>query len=203
MRINKSAYPYHRHKIRIISIMINIQESRQEFQKVIEHFKKELSQFRTGRATPALVDDIKVEAYGSQMEMKAVGSIQVSDPKTLTIEPWDKNLLKDIEKAIVAANIGINPVNDGKVLRLVMPQLTEETRKDLIKVMGKKLEEARVGVRRARDEVKEKILAEEKEKKITEDERYRAQDALDKLSAEFNEIIKKMGEEKEKEIMTV
>lgn len=183
--------------------MINIQDHKPEFQKVIEHLKKELSQFRTGRATPALVEDIKVEAYGSQMEMKAVGSIQVSDPKTLTIEPWDKNLLKDIEKAILAANIGINPVNDGKVIRLPMPKLTEESRRDLIKVMGKKLEEARVGLRRARDNIKEKIISEEKEKKIAEDERYRAQDALDKLSAEFNEMIKKMGEEKEKDIMTV
>lgn len=183
--------------------MINIQESKPEFQKVIEHFKKELSQFRTGRATPALVEDIKVEAYGSQMDMKSVGSIQVSDPKTLTIEPWDKGLLKEIEKAIIAANIGINPVNDGKVLRLVMPKLTEETRKDLIKAMGKKLEEARVGVRRARDEFKEKIVAAEREKKIAEDERYRAQDALDKVASEFNELIKKMGEEKEKEIMTI
>lgn len=183
--------------------MINIQDHKPEFQKVIEHLKKELSQFRTGRATPALIEDIKVEAYGSVMDMKSVGSIQVTDPKTLAVEPWDKNLLKDIEKAILTANIGINPVNDGKVIRLPMPKLTEETRKDLIKVMGKKLEEARVGVRRVRDEVKEKILSEEKEKKIAEDERYRAQDALDKLAAEFNEIVKKMGEEKEKEIMTV
>lgn len=183
--------------------MINIQESKSEFQKVIEHLKKELSQFRTGRATPALIEDIKVEAYGSVMDMKAVGSIQVTDPKTLAVEPWDKNLLKDIEKAILAADIGINPVNDGKVIRLPMPKLTEETRKDLIKVMGKKLEEARVGVRRVRDEVKEKILAEEKAKKIAEDERYRAQDALDKMASEFNETVKKMGEEKEKEIMTV
>ncbi len=183
--------------------MFNIQEHKPELQKVIEHLKKELSQFRTGRATPALVEDIKVEAYGSQMEMKAVGSIQVTDPKTLAIEPWDKNLLKDIEKAITAANIGINPVNDGKLIRLVMPKLTEETRKDLIKVMGKKLEEARIGVRRVRDEVKEKIVTQEKEKKIAEDERYRLQDALDKMASEFNEMIKRMGEEKEKEIMTV
>lgn len=182
---------------------MNIQEHKPEFQKVIEHLKKELSQFRTGRATPALIEDIKVEAYGSVMDMKSVGSIQVTDPKTLAVEPWDKNLLKDIEKAILAANIGINPVNDGKVIRLVMPKLTEESRRDLIKVMGKKLEEGRVGLRRARDEVKEKILAEEKAKKIAEDERYRAQDALDKMAAEFNEIVKKMGEEKEKEIMTV
>lgn len=183
--------------------MFNIQEFKPEFQKAIDHLKKELSQFRTGRATPALVEDIKVEAYGSQMELKATGSIQVSDAKTLTIEPWDKGLLKDIEKAIVAANIGINPVNDGKVLRLVMPKLTEETRKDLIKAMSKKLEEARVGVRRVRDEVKEKIVAQEKERKIAEDERYRAQDVLDKTAAEFNDMIKKLGEEKEKEIMTV
>ena len=183
--------------------MFNIQEYKPEFQKVIDHLKRELSQFRTGRATPALVEDIKVEAYGSQMEMKAVGSIQVTDPKTLVVEPWDKNLLKDIEKAILAANIGINPVNDGKVIRLVMPKLTEESRKDLIKVMGKKLEESRVGMRRVRDEIKDKIIAAEKDKKITEDERFRAQDALDKLSAEFNEVVKKMGEEKEKEIMTV
>lgn len=182
---------------------MNLNDHKPEFQKVIDHVKIELGALRTGRANPAILDMVMVEAYGSKMPIKGVGSVGVPDARTLTIEPWDKSLLKEIERAIVAANIGLSPVVDGTVVRLNIPQLTEENRKELVKLMGKRLEEARVAVRGVREKVRAAILSAEEAKKIREDERFKMQEDLEKMVAQFNENIKKMGEEKEKEIMTV
>lgn len=169
----------------------------------MDFLQKELGGFKTGRASAALVENIEVEAYGSKMPLKGAGSITIPDAKTIYIEIWDKTLTKAIEKSISESGIGLNPVSDGKGLRIVLPQLTEERRRDLIKVMKEKLEEAKMGIRRVRDDAKSKIVAEEKDKKISEDEKFRLEKELDKMSGDFNEQIKKMGEEKEKEIMTI
>ncbi len=182
---------------------MNINDYKPNFQKTIDFLQKELGSIKTGRATPALVENIEVDAYGSKMPLKGVASVTIPDPKTIYIEPWDKSLTKAIEKAISESGIGLNPVSDGKGLRIVLPQLTEERRKELVKVMKEKLEEARQGIRRTRDEVKSKIVAEEKDKKISEDEKYRRQEELDKISGEYNDLVKKMGDEKEREIMTI
>jgi ribosome recycling factor len=182
---------------------MNLSDYKEQFNKVIDFLKKELGGIKTGRASAALVENVEVEAYGSKMPLKGTASIAIPDAKTIYIEPWDKTLAKAIEKAISESGVGLNPVSDGKGLRIVLPQLTEERRKDLIKVMKEKLEEAKMGIRRVRDEVKSKIVAEEKDGKISEDEKYRLQEELDKVSADFNEQIKKIGEEKEKEIMTI
>ncbi|OGL72442.1 ribosome recycling factor [Candidatus Uhrbacteria bacterium RIFCSPHIGHO2_12_FULL_57_11] len=178
-------------------------EWKTEFQKVIDHLKRELGGLRTGRASSALVEDIQVEAYGTKMGMKGVGSISVPDSKTIQIEPWDKTLLKEIEKAVAASGLGINPVVDGNLVRISLPKLTEENRKELVKLVGKKLEEAKVGVRGVREKIRESIIAEERDKKISEDERFREQDELEKTVKSFIAEIDKTGEEKEKEIMTV
>lgn len=182
---------------------MNLNEHKEAFEKVLEHLKKELSSLRTGRATPALVEDLVVDAYESKMQLKSLASITTSDARTIIIEPWDKTVLKNIEKAISEAKIGLNPVVDGTLIRLSMPQLTEESRKELIKVAQKKLEEARAAVRRAREEVKSEILKSEENKEINEDERFKLQDKLDEMTREYNDKIKGMGEEKEREIMTV
>ncbi|MDP2693069.1 MAG: ribosome recycling factor [bacterium] len=174
-----------------------------QFEKTIEHLKGELSGLRTGRATPALVEDITVEAYGVKQQLKTLASISVSDAKTLTIEPWDKSILQAIEIAINNSQLGINAVNDGKLLRLPLPDLTQERRVELIKVLHQKLESARISLRQIRDEIKKEIEHLEKEKDITEDERYKHIDELDKSVREYNEKIKTIGEEKEKEINTV
>lgn len=182
---------------------MNLADYKPEFQKTLDHLRRELAAIRTGRASPALVEDIRIEAYGARMPIKGIGSISVPDPKTIQIEPWDKALLKEIEKAITAAGIGITPVVDSTVVRLVMPKLTEENRKELVKLVGKKLEESRVAIRGVRERIREQIIAAERDKKITEDDRYRLQEELDKMVKGFNDEIQKMGLAKEKEIMTI
>ena len=173
------------------------------FEGVIEHLHQELSQMRTGRATPALVEGLLVEAYGSTMEMKGVGSISVLDAKTLVIEPWDKNLLKAIEKAIHESSIGVNPVVDSKVVRLSMPIMTEENRKALVKVMKEKIEEAKVAARGVRESVRGEIMAAEKAGDFSEDEKFKLLEELDKLTKEYTDKVEDLGKQKEEEIMTV
>lgn len=174
-----------------------------EFVKIIDHLKTELSSIRTGRAHPSLVENILVDAYGVKTPIRGLATVTVSDPKTLIIEPWDKSIIKEIEKAIQLANIGINPVNEGIKIRLSMPPMTEENRKEMIKILGQKLEQARISVRNTRDKIKEKIVEAESEGEITEDDKYRLQEDLDKLVKEKNDEIKAIGEKKEQELMTI
>ena len=180
-----------------------IEEHRSGFEQALEFLKSELNGLRTGRANSALVEDIPVEAYGSTMPVKGVGNVLVPDSKTIMIEPWDKTLLKEIEKAVRAAPIGVSPVVDGSRVRITLPPLTEEGRKELVKIVNRKSEEARIGVRNVREEVKEAIVKLEKDKEISEDERFRLQEALETQVKSWNEKIAKLAEEKEKEIMTI
>ncbi len=174
-----------------------------DFQKSIDHLKLGLTSIRTGRATSALVENIQVEAYGGSMPVKGVAGIGVPDAKTITIDPWDKSLIKNIEKGIRDAGVGLNPVNEGTMLRIVIPQLSEENRRELTRVVGEKIEEARERLRSTREECKETIITAEREKEIAEDERYQLTDELEKLVGQFNDDVKKIGEDKEKEIMTI
>jgi ribosome recycling factor len=174
-----------------------------DFQKTIEHLRTELTSIRTGRASAALVENIQIEAYGSNMSVKGVAGIGVPDAKTITVDPWDKSLIKNIEKGIRDAGVGLNPVNEGTLLRIVIPQLSEENRRELAKVIGEKVEEARERVRGTREECKETIILAERDKEIAEDERYKLTDELEKLVGQYNDELKKIGEDKEKEIMTI
>ena len=183
--------------------MINLENSKPDFEKVVTHLKNELQALRGTRATPALLEHVLVEAYGSSQPLKALAAISVLDPKTLTVEPWDKAVLKDIEKAILTAQVGVNPVNEGQRLRVALPPLTEESRKELVKIVHDKLETARQSVRTIREKLRQQIIEVEKKKEIGEDEKYKQLERLDKMAAEHNEQIKKIGEGKEKEIMTV
>lgn len=183
--------------------MINLETFRPQFTKILDHLKNELGSLRTGRANAAILDSVQVQVYGQSMPLKGIASISVPDARTIAVEPWDKSILKDVEKAILDAKIGVNPVNDGQSIRLPMPSLTEESRKDLIKVLNQKLEQSRITTRQQRDAVRDKIVQEEKEKLIGEDQRFRLQQKLDEMVKEVNDKIKAMGEEKEKEIMTV
>ncbi|MBT3538824.1 ribosome recycling factor [Candidatus Parcubacteria bacterium] len=176
---------------------------KEQFEKTIEYLRTEISGLRTGRATPALVEDVIVEAYGVKQQLKAVASIAVADAKTLTVDPWDKGLIQAVESAINNSDLGINPVNDGKLIRLPLPDLTQDRRQELIKVLHKKLEEARVAIRKIREEARKEIDNKEKAKEIGEDEKYNLQDDLDKAVKGYNEKVKEVGEEKEKEITTV
>lgn len=183
--------------------MPNLDLSKPDFEKVLEHLKLELGSLRGTRATPALVDDLMVEVYGAQQPLKALASISVADPKTLTIEPWDKSILKDIERAIQAANKGFSPVNDGQLLRIIFPPLTEESRKELVKIAHTRMEESRNAIKSVREKLRQMIIDEEKNKKISEDEKFRQLEKLDKITGEYNDKLKSLGEHKEKEIMTV
>jgi ribosome recycling factor len=171
-----------------------------QLDQAVDHLKEELSKLRVGRANPTMVEDITVEVYGVRSPLKQVASISVPAARMLVIQPWDKSISKDIEKAIIAANIGINPVNEGAQIRLTIPQLTEESRKELVKLVGERIEKGRVVVRQLRDKIKEAILAKEKEREISEDERYGLINKLDELIREYNETIKQIGEKKESEI---
>ncbi|MBI4458312.1 ribosome recycling factor [Candidatus Uhrbacteria bacterium] len=176
---------------------------RPEFDATIDFLKQDLSTLRTGRANPGMVEHVSVEAYGSRMELVGVASISVPDARTLVIEPWDKSVLKDVERGLIDANLGVNPVVSGNTIRIVMPPPTEESRRNLVKMMNEKLENARIGVRGAREKAKAVIVEAEKNKEISEDEKYRYLEELDKMAAGFNERIKLIGTEKEKEIMTI
>jgi len=180
-----------------------IDQHKEQFEKVIGHLKSEITSLRTGRATPALVEDIMVEAYGSKQQLKTLASISVADAKTINVEPWDKGVVQAVESAINNSDLGINPVNDGKLIRLPLPDLTQDRRQELIKVLHQKLEQARVSIRNIREEIRKEIDKKEKDKEISEDEKYKLQEELDKMVKEHNEKIKTVGEEKEKEITTV
>ncbi len=182
---------------------MTIHEHKQDFAAVIEFLKTDIAGLRTGRASAAMLETITVEAYGSRQPVKAVASIVISDPKTIVLEPWDKSLMGAVEKGVRDSGLGINPVNDGRVIRLPLPDLTSERRQELVKILHQKLEHARISVRKVREDVREKIQNEEKDKRISEDEKFRMQEELEKMVKEFNEEIKKIGEAKEKEITTV
>jgi ribosome recycling factor len=182
---------------------MQINDFKDDFNKVIEFLKTDISGLRTGRASSAMVDTITVEAYGIRQPLKAVASITVVDQKTLMIDPWDKSILGAVEKGIREANIGANPVNDGRGIRLSMPELTVERRQELIKILHQRLENARISVRKVREEIRDMISAEEKDGGMSEDEKFKLQEELDKMTKDYNEEIKVIGDKKEEEINTI
>ena len=183
---------------------MNIAKSNIEsFEKALGFLRQEISSLRTGRATPALVEDIFVEAYGTKQPLKAVASISVADAKTINVDPWDKGLVQAVETAIRNSDLGISPVNDGKLIRLPLPDLNAERRQELIKVLHKKLEQARIALRKIREDVRAEIDKQEKAKTISEDEKFNEQDDLEMIVKDFNDKVRVIGEDKEKEITTI
>ncbi len=169
--------------------------------KVEDFLSKEYSQLNIGRASPMILDSVSVESYGSRVPLKNVASVSIEDPKTLRIAPWDKSQIKDIEKAINAANLGLSLATDDQGMRVIFPQLTTESRSTLVKVLKEKLEEARIIVRKEREQVLSDISAKEKEGVMTEDDRFNAKDALQKIIDETNNSLEAVFEKKEKEVM--
>lgn len=177
------------------------QETRDKMEKALEGLKKELSRVRTGRATPAILDGIRVVYYGSPVPLNQVASVAVPDSRQITIQPWDLKAIGDIEKAILKSELGLTPINDGKIIRINIPSLTEERRRDLVKVTKKMAEEARVVSRNIRREANEALKSLKKDKAISEDDLFKGQDEVQKITKETIERVDKIGEEKEKEIM--
>lgn len=171
-----------------------------DFEKTLAHLAEELSGLRTGRAHPALVEHMNVVAYQTTMPLKSLATISVPDARTLQIEPWDQATIKDIERAISESSLGIHPTVDGKVLRLVMPVMTEEMRMRLVKVLKEKSEEARVAVRQVREDIRKEL---QKDEAMSDDEKFKIQDELDKLTKEYVETVEEMAKKKEEEVTTV
>ena len=176
---------------------------KKDFDKALENLNGELATMRVGRANPMIVENILIEAYGARTPLKQLASISVPEARTILIQPWDKTVAKDIEKGIREANVGINPVNEGAQIRLSVPPLTEESRKELTKAVGEKMEKSRIVIRQIRDRVRDEIAKQEKHKEISEDDKYNLQKKLDELVKDYNDKIKNVGEKKEQEIMTL
>jgi len=162
---------------------------------------REFAGVRTGRATTALLEGVRVDAYGTPTPVNQVASVSVPDPRTLVIQPWDQSLLRQIEKAIQKSDLGLTPANDGKIVRLTIPPLNEERRKQLAKAVGKLAEEARVAVRNVRREAKEKVRALAKDKKLSEDDEKRSEAELQKLTDRFVQKVDELLKKKEQEIL--
>ncbi|RKH03610.1 MULTISPECIES: ribosome recycling factor [Corallococcus] len=180
-----------------------VAELKPRIDKTLEDLKRELAKVRTGRASTAILDGIRVDQYGTPTPLAGVASINAPEPRLITIKPWDKGVLKDIEKALREANLGINPMNDGEMIRLPFPPLTEERRKDIVKQVKTKAEDHKVAIRNHRRDILEALKAQQKDKKITEDDLKRfSKDVEDKTAAGIKQV-DTIYAEKEKEVMKV
>jgi len=173
------------------------------FKKAIDALKHEISLVRTGRATPSLVENLQVEAYGTDTPLIQLAAISAPEPRQIVIQPWDKSLIKAIEKAITASDLGLAPSNDGNLIRLNIPALNEERRRDLVKLLHKKVEEGRVEIRTLRRHTHDEMKTKEKSAGVTTDEVKRAEQALQKLTDRYILIADEIGTAKEKEILEV
>ena len=178
----------------------HVKQARQAMDKAVEAVKREFATVRTGKATTALLDLVRVEAYGNEMPLNQVASVAAPEPKLLTVQPWDKSLLKAVEKAILASDLGLTPSNDGNLIRIPLPPLTEERRRELVKVVHKFAEEGRVAVRHARSEAISRI---KKAEHVSEDEKKHTEKDVQKLHDERLKLVDEAVKTKEAEIMEV
>jgi ribosome recycling factor len=179
------------------------QQLRTRMEKAVDDFRKELSATRTGRASVHMLDSVRIEYYGSEMPLNQVAQVHAPEAQLLTVQPFDPSTLGTIEKAIRSADLGLNPMNDGKLIRIPVPPLTEERRKEMVKHLHRVLEEHRTAVRNIRRDGNEAIKKALKDKKITEDEERRSHDELQKLTDEEIKKMEEMGKGKEKEILEI
>jgi ribosome recycling factor len=178
-----------------------VKDSRNKMQAAVDSVKHQFATMRTGRAHPSIVEGVKVDYYGTKTPIKQLANISTPDARTIAIQPWDKNTVSEIEKAIQASDVGITPTNDGKVIRLNMPQLTHERRDELKKVLHRVAEEGKVSIRNTRHEALDKATKMEKNNEMTEDDKFLAKDKIQKVTDEHITQIDKVLEDKEKEIM--
>src|SRR5690625_7829585 len=179
--------------------MPSIAAAKELMEKAIEATRREFASVRTGKATPALLEMVRVEAYGSKVPLNQVGTISAPEPRLLVIQPWDKSLIGEIEKGIRTSDLGLNPSNDGNVVRIPIPALTEERRRELVRVLQKLAEEGRISVRHARQEANREIRRQQQENEIGEDEAHRLTDQVQKLTDEYIARIDEMLDIKEQE----
>ena len=182
---------------------LNVKEFEEKMQKSITAYEKELETIRAGRANPAVIDKISVEYYGAPTPINAVASVSVTDARTITIQPWENPMLKVIEKAIQTSDLGINPQNDGRVIRLVFPQLTEERRKELTKQVKKYGEDAKVAIRNVRRDAVDFVKKAQKKGELTEDDQKKAEKDIQDLTDKYIKKVDEMCGKKDKELMEI
>jgi len=183
--------------------MFDVNQARQKMQKTLESLDAELKQIRAGRATPALVESILVDVYGSKMPVNQLANINIVDAHLLIVQPWDKNNVESVVKAINESNIGLTPTVDGELIRLVIPSLSEERRLELVKSLGQIIERSKVAIRQVRRDLIDEVEKSKENKEITEDEEKRQKDQVQTLVDEFNKGIDEISESKTQELMTV
>jgi len=180
-----------------------INDLKPHLNKTVDYLKNELNSLQVGRATSALVEEIEVECYNTKMPLKQLAAINSPDPRQIIIQPWDKEIIKAIEKAIRDSKQNFSPVVDSEMIRLSIPALSEERRKELVKILKEKMEECRISIRRHREEAWKTIQVQEHDGKIGEDDKFRAKDQLQKLVDQYNEKVEEIGKRKEEEIMKI
>jgi len=183
--------------------MANFKKAQEKLSDIIKRFKDEISGIRAGKAHISMVEGILVDSYGSKVPISHVASISTPDAKSILIKPWDKSIMPQIESAIQKSSLGIQPISDKDQIRLSPPSLTEERRKELTKVIGKKMEEARISVRQAREDLWREIQQEERDKVISENQKFEEKEEMEKIVGKINDQIAELAEKKEKEILTV
>lgn len=183
--------------------MSSLKEARSRMSDALEALRRDFATVRTGKATPTLLDTVRVEAYGSKMPLNQVASIQAPDGSMLVVQPFDKSLLGEIEKGIQMADLGLNPSNDGSLIRLPIPPLTEERRKEFAKLLHKMAEDARVSVRHARKGARDEVQQALKDHEVGEDDGHRQLDEIDKVTHEFTDKIDELLKRKEHEVMAI
>lgn len=183
--------------------MFDLNLYRPRFEEALEHFKNDIAGLRTGRATPALVNNCVIEAYGSKSPLVQLASVSVSDARTLTIQPWDKGILKDIERSLSLADLNCQPVIDGAIIRLSLPPMTEENRKMMVRQLRERAEGARVTLRQLRERVRTDVSTAFDDGSVAEDEKFKVQKHVDEMVKEYNDKISDLTDQKEQEIMTI
>lgn len=178
-------------------------ESEERMQKTIDILRKDFASLRAGRANPAILDKVQVDYYGAPTPINQMANVSAPEPRLLLIQPWDKSVIPNIEKAILKSDLGLNPTSDGTVIRIAIPQLTQERRKELVKMIKKKGEEAKVSIRNIRRDGNDNIKSLEKGKDISEDEAKKAQDDVQKLTDQYIAEVDKVVNNKEEEIMEI
>ncbi|MBU0732254.1 ribosome recycling factor [Patescibacteria group bacterium] len=175
----------------------------EKFEKIIEHLKGELQSIRTGRAVPTILENVEIDVYGQKTPVNQLGNISSPEPQTLTVEPWDKSIIKDVEKGIREANLDLNPVIQGEIIRISFPPLTEDKRIELTKIMGSRVEDAKIALKNVREDLVKDLKNKKNNSELSEDEFFREEKEVQKVVDEYQDKIKKMSEEKEKDIMTI
>jgi len=183
--------------------MSSLKEARSRMEDALEAVRREFATVRTGKATPALLDTVRVDAYGAKMPLNQVATVHTPEPSLLVVQPFDKTLLQDVERAIHSAGLGLNPGNDGNIIRIPVPPLNEERRKEFVKVLHKLAEDGRVSIRHARHAIRDDIQEQIKEHEIGEDAGHRELDQVEKMTQEFQDRIDEMLKIKEAEVMAI